>query len=430
MSVVTTSATGVAIECPIAATTNTFAVVTAVGGLLGLIACICVLVVIYAYKKDKYFVRERIILGLVFVSALYSIFNIVPVWGRDPESCQTVLPNQHLHYLRMTWFAWKFAIVCYEIFIISFSIYALRLQNPVQTVPLRIEVLGHSLCWLVAAFIGIYSCLHVKPLVRQITAYFEGKPMDAACDFACVDKQYQLFVSQLNVGSNVLVLIAIVLWLVMRFGILLPLRRHWNSSYSIASNQWSKDYWDKGSQSQLETKQKLMYMQQRNFEDVAQPLERYVWVFIVFLPAAVVLALPYCADHTSLFETCQAPTEMVLSFRSLATCAVYFMDTECRAQLRNTRLLCRKVGQRARRVRRRYTVQQKSVSGSVHWADKPDQIKIVERVDYESDDHDDDHVDNHDHDNNDGGNTEINQCLLVESETFATNQDYQLMVEP
>jgi len=392
------STTRAPLECPIVETDNIFIYITILAGTLGLASCLAVLVVIFAFRKDVYFVRERIIVGLVTACALYSILSITPVWLRHPApSCLSYLPSEHLHYLRMSWFAFKFAIVCYEIFIISFSIYALRLQSSIKTVPKWIEAIGHILCWLASLFILIYSCIHARPYIIEITDYSNGQPLSPDCDYECIHAKYQLFISLLNIASDGLFVFAIILWLIMRLCILRPLRLNWKNSYAIAEKQWSRDYWDESDKPQLELKQKLMVVQQRNFEDVGKPLERYVWVFIMFSPPAVVLALPYCAEHTNLFQTCQAPTEMVLGFRSFMICVVYFMDSECRSQLYNWRKLryklaqrmCGSGGGRSRSV--------------VTWAEHQDQIKIIDSNDYNDDDDDDTDNNNPNNGPNNGG---------------------------
>eukprot|EP00040_Diaphanoeca_grandis_P015309 m.77965 g.77965 ORF g.77965 m.77965 type:complete len:189 (-) comp25065_c1_seq1:1527-2093(-) len=166
---------------------NQFGLITCALGVIGLLANVCVLAVIFGYRKDLYYVRERIIAGLAVASGLFSIMCIVPMQYLHVDSCLPYIPFQHLLYLRMTWFAWKFAVVCYEIFIVAFSIYALQLQNPVTKISHRTEFLGHFLCWSTAFTVLIYSCIDIEPVSQhhcQTTAAEEGRELnklESAC---------------------------------------------------------------------------------------------------------------------------------------------------------------------------------------------------------------------------------------------------------
>eukprot|EP00040_Diaphanoeca_grandis_P024104 m.132127 g.132127 ORF g.132127 m.132127 type:complete len:466 (+) comp29591_c0_seq2:331-1728(+) len=366
--------------CPAFVYSNTFAIITSVAGFFGILSCLCVLAVILAYKKDLFFVRERLVAGLTFANLLYSIFCLVPLqfYNLEPR-CNSLISYKYQLYLRMLWLGWKFAIVCYEIFFVCFSIYVLRLQSLVQTISVRFEVAGHVVCWLVAAMVSTYACIHVQPIVVAF-----GTGGTAECDYNCFYEIYALFVSQLIRGWLGLFSIMIGLWLVMRFGVLRPLRRSWNTAYATSSQQWRRDYWDEGNPT-LEIKEKLMRMQQQNFEEVAKPLELYLWVFITFFPPAVVLATKYCADHSSIHHVCESGAEMVLAFRSIASCAVYFVDSECRSQLRDWRTLWHKL--RTRLVRGVMIVFKcdKTLStvttDGVRFASQADHVKLVPTID-------------------------------------------------
>jgi hypothetical protein len=227
--------------------------------------------------------------------------------------------------------------------------------------------------------------------------------------------EYTEFVALLTQVWLALFVVAILLWLGMRLFVLAPMRRSWNEAYDTNTKQWAKDYWDDGSKPLVEKKKTLMLMQQRNFEEVAKPLERYVWVFVLFLPPAIVLATKYCAEHSTFSATCDAPSEMVLAFRSVGTCTVYFIDDECRAQLRDWRKLCRKLLGRLSRIcccgRDGHDLTE------VRWSSDPEQINIIERRNTSLNDNDRD---------DDERESERPQRILY---TYATKQDYQLMCD-
>eukprot|EP00040_Diaphanoeca_grandis_P013372 m.67580 g.67580 ORF g.67580 m.67580 type:complete len:417 (-) comp23837_c0_seq1:81-1331(-) len=331
-------------RCPIVPTQNTLSGFASLGGALGVVASACVLAVIFAYKKDRIYARERIVVGLTVANALYSIMCIVPLSLNYPEpSCRSVVPAQHNHYMRMAWFAWKFAIVCYEIFIVAFSTFAMRSSNPIKSFSKRVEVFAHALCWIVALAVLIGACFTIRPIVTEwvLLDKDETHGLHLACDRACIILKYVKIVAILTQAWLCLFCVAIVMWLVMRFWVLRKLRQDWLLSYVSANKQWSKDF-----ASIPKVKESLIRIQKENFEEVALPLERYVWVFIMFFPPAVMLGTSYCASHNTPTSTCDGPTEMVLSFRTLFTCVVYFMDPECRGQLRDFRTLLHKLSNR------------------------------------------------------------------------------------
>eukprot|EP00040_Diaphanoeca_grandis_P011876 m.60839 g.60839 ORF g.60839 m.60839 type:complete len:457 (-) comp22888_c0_seq1:200-1570(-) len=366
-----------AAQCPIMPTQNRVAVVTMVAGVLGLTASLCVLLVIFGFKKDLHFPRERIIAGLAVANALYSVSSIIPLQMFHLQPlCTPLIPYEHLLYLRMSWFSWKFAILGYEIFIVTFSIYVLKMQTSVHKLSPKIEILAHSLCWLVAVAIMVVSCTRVSPLVDRLAAN--------DTDIQDYDR-YQEYVSQLTIVWLALFAVAIIMWLVMRFGILRRLRKEWASSYATNTAQWTEDYWDEGSKPLVETKKKLMVVQQQNFEEVAQPLERYVWVFLLFLPPSLVLATTYCDDNSSKTHVCESPAEMVLAFRSVATCAVYFSEKESRRQLRDWRTLFRKLRARIARCGLQCLLGDTADvarGSSVTWSRTLSTVRVVDRISY------------------------------------------------
>jgi hypothetical protein len=151
--------------CPANLLTDVFVGFTSFGGLLGLISSLCVLIVIFAFRKDVHFVRERIIAGLSVANALYAILCIVPLqlYHLAPD-CRAYIHFEHAAYLRMVWFAWKYVIVGYEIFILLFSIYVLYTQTPIRTLSIKKETFGHLCCWISASLFLVVACVTVRPV--------------------------------------------------------------------------------------------------------------------------------------------------------------------------------------------------------------------------------------------------------------------------
>ena len=76
---------------------NGYVIATSVFGVASLIVCGCVVAVIIAYKKDQFYLRERIILGFIQV-ALRALFNMHCPYCNGAcgcSRCMTHLPHAH-----------------------------------------------------------------------------------------------------------------------------------------------------------------------------------------------------------------------------------------------------------------------------------------------------------------------------------------------
>ena len=135
---------------------------------------------------------------------------------------------------------------------------------------------------------------------------------------------YNQLVEKLTYTWLAFFVFAIILWIIFR-ALVWKRRQEWNEAYTKATEQWSRDLWDEDSKPILERKTFLINQQRISFEEIAKPLERYVWVFFLFLPPVILLATSYCVHHSGEGKyACSNSAEMVISFRSIGTVTVYF----------------------------------------------------------------------------------------------------------
>ena len=117
------------LSCPDSvAINNRVVIATSVFGVIGLIAALSAAAVIYGYRKDTRSLRERILFGIMFGNAIYSLTNTIPVGYEStaPESCGNSLMASSEGAIRGMWFWGKYTMVPYELFIIAASIVTLK----------------------------------------------------------------------------------------------------------------------------------------------------------------------------------------------------------------------------------------------------------------------------------------------------------------
>lgn len=89
---------------------NAFTIGTIVLGVISIVLCLGVVLVIVAYSKDKAYLRERIIFGLMLSNIAFSVTNIVPVQliEHDCTNVITIIPKA---WTRGVWFFGKYWMV-------------------------------------------------------------------------------------------------------------------------------------------------------------------------------------------------------------------------------------------------------------------------------------------------------------------------------
>jgi hypothetical protein len=236
-------------------------------------------------------------------------------------------------------------MVSYEIFVVYASIVALRTGS--VNLIWRHEATLHGLCCAagVIAFIGFYTM--ADRYQTQFTEAASVRQGYARQQQALSD--YDALVASMVQVWLVLLFGMLTLWAYQRFVLFARLQRNLSASKSQYEAAVEADLLASLSRG-TELRRTLLELQNQGWREIAKPLDPYIVVFIAFgLPAAV-MGTTVCEDESVEAEhvvSCQHVCEMVLSFRTLATSAVYFSKKECREQLFAFKLLLSKVGGRA-----------------------------------------------------------------------------------
>ena len=179
----------------------------------------------------------------------------------------------------------KFWIVCYELFIMSASIYLL--QNGKSKIATRFERLGHGLCFL-SAVVVLGCCMAVVRMPQHLRAHCPQLPppltspqLQLVCAWGYLwlqlapglaETQLQFHISDdpsnapdvrsaareradpgydhanavLAIATQVwlgLFLVVLTLWVYMRYAVLERLRADWDNVVDVAQDQWRREFW-------------------------------------------------------------------------------------------------------------------------------------------------------------------------------------------
>lgn len=328
---------------------NSMAIATMLFGSLSVVLCLLVIAVILGHKKDRHFLRERIMLGLMVANCVYSAANIAPVWYIDSRSCNYVLTEEEDVWVRGVWFWGKYWMVFYEIMIVCTSIMALQLGT--VTLPTSVEILSHIACFLAGAAVFAKWCFEMVPNgrrrvdlvteVRTIFAYVDddaGNCYEALADerrFDELNLQYQNYTTHVLRMWFIPLFASVILWVASRL-LYHRLLSDWHQDLAAAQQAWESELWA------ANTRNRLFNLRREAYKDVVKPLEPYVVVFVLFAVPAVVMSTDRCIALSNKDHYCQLPCEMVLSLRSLATAGVYFLDRTHRNELFTVSNLCQK----------------------------------------------------------------------------------------
>eukprot|EP00041_Stephanoeca_diplocostata_P014191 m.255486 g.255486 ORF g.255486 m.255486 type:complete len:398 (-) comp19616_c0_seq4:151-1344(-) len=376
---------------------NTLAIGTMVFGILSMILCTCVVSVIVAYSKEKMYLRERIIFGLMLSNMAFSVTNIIPVQliEHDCTNTITIIPKA---WTRGVWFWGKYWMVCYEIFIAGTTIMALHSGR--SKLPWKVETFCHCLSLFtgIAAFV-VWVSLAVpfaekeKRLMAQSAECVENTTdfdeyrdclMDQGTweEFASFRPYYYPWVMATMIRAWLAPFgVSLLLWLLSRF-LYHKLLSDWNQDHKDAIHLWDADL----DGVRVKRQMRLLDLRREAYNEIARPLEPYIAVFIVFAIPAIVMATDYCQNvSTEKNRYCQVPCETVLALRSGTTAAAYFWNYEHRCQLFNVgdlwkRLrirLCYRLGRSPTRGQRgsRYT---HHPGGHVSFAENLD-VRLLEK---------------------------------------------------
>eukprot|EP00035_Acanthoeca_spectabilis_P014184 m.270077 g.270077 ORF g.270077 m.270077 type:complete len:1646 (+) comp16073_c0_seq5:117-5054(+) len=341
---------------------------TCVGGLSALM-CLAVVLTLLAHRREREAHRDRILLCLMISNMVYSIANIVPVGlvKNTPGECgQLAMSFDTIRIGRSVWFGGKFLLVGYEIYIVGGSLRALMRGS-------RLSVFAESVCNVLCVALGVGACVAFYFMCHQINKsgynretelqaedgsrwrlFLDDDIDDDGTDvtlsaqdrFTAGRQDYDQLVQTMmwtwDVLLGVTILVMLVLKIVNRKNV-----RAVQQHYGVING--GMDFEDP-----RKSLQRILVEINR---DIVEPLERYVWVFFLFAPPAVLMSIPWCVDNSAASVTsqyldvsdsavqqgsstdvdigiCDVICEFILSFRSLATVlAVIFFDKEHRRDL-------------------------------------------------------------------------------------------------
>lgn len=355
---------------------NRIVLATSIVGGLSILPCIGVILIIVAYGKDLLFIRARIIIGLMLSNIVYSMGCAIPVamLKTDPNLCgHFALSFATIRFGRAWWFAGKYALVFFELFILSVSIYAL--WRGLGNLGRRGEAALHAACALggICAFIifllrsaaisadGYNAATQTEAQFGSYSRLSIDDDIDdtdpdsiAAQRFQSSRTEYDSLVQGMLLVWVVFLGVAILLWLCLRW-MFATLSTQWRLLLVEAEEQWDRDLCSPDYEGVRRTKRRLLELTKEHYDDLALPMEPFVAVFVTFGIPACVMATNYCKDESQVtvhlstgpWDTtvgqCDVICELVLAFRSLATVLVYFYPRENRVELFHVRVMWRRL---------------------------------------------------------------------------------------
>eukprot|EP00041_Stephanoeca_diplocostata_P003303 m.33319 g.33319 ORF g.33319 m.33319 type:complete len:409 (-) comp14226_c0_seq1:534-1760(-) len=336
---------------------NRYAITTMSFGAISIAGCLCVVLVILAFKKDQQYLRERIILGLMFANISYSAANTTPLFFANTQTCTYHLSQVDSMWARGAWVFGKYCMVCYEIFIMSTSVYTLRTGTKV---PLRAEVGAHVSCGLVGLIAFTMWVVLQKPVSTRfddfhqqlLTAIKDQNHSKQALLHSEMDSQIEH--AQRNLGGMLRVwllplFVSMLLWITSRY-LYHRLCVQWHLDYVQALKRWNRDHWGQGDQCVVTVQSKLLHLRKEAYDEITKPLEPYIVVFAIFAIPAAVMSTDKCIHESMPPGYCTVPCETILAARSFATACVYFWKSEHREELFQLRRLFFKLRMRIQAV--------------------------------------------------------------------------------
>eukprot|EP00041_Stephanoeca_diplocostata_P036053 m.1298300 g.1298300 ORF g.1298300 m.1298300 type:complete len:577 (+) comp24798_c1_seq66:179-1909(+) len=313
-------------------------------GAISLIVCLYVICVILSTKRDLMFVRDRLILGLMVGSVIYSIANIFPIWAYEQKDSFSYCVNVHVLtksqtcFARGLWIMGKFVLGLYEFFIAAVSIHVLRYgTNPKHEkwVHIAVALMG---C---ISFVGfVASC--DRDFAGNLNEHTIHNSTQWSDDYHAYNADVRLWLMLWLVPMCA----TIAAWVYMRF-LLHKLLRIWESNFIVAQKQWDRDLWAPENQDQRRTKERLLQMQRAVFLEIVKPLEPFVVVFTVYSLVVLMMSTQQCTNLTFYGDVnkpdegdfgrglCFVPCEFVLSTRAIATALAFFWSSKEREELRS-----------------------------------------------------------------------------------------------
>jgi hypothetical protein len=280
----------------------------------------------------------------------------------------------------------------------------------------RRETLLHTTCAVagIAAFVGFFvksGEIECEGYNADTQAEFHSNAfshLDASDDFDDTDpdslagrqfaearNKYDTLVQRMLQVWIAFLVLCVLLWFYLRYTFA-RLTKRWLVTLSEAEEQWDRDLWAPDQQGERKTKRRFLELTKETYDELFRPLEPFVAVFIVFGVPAFVMATDYCNEHSQVSTVfvgfvptinvgkCDVVCELILSFRSLATVAVYFYSREHRNEVYHVRTLWRRL--RARVTGWFQSSDQRYSSGVRFRGLMLEEVKMIPRKDEDEDD--------------------------------------------
>eukprot|EP00037_Helgoeca_nana_P006943 m.63461 g.63461 ORF g.63461 m.63461 type:complete len:1151 (+) comp17789_c1_seq1:288-3740(+) len=358
---------------------NQLTVCTTVAGWMSLVGCTVGLLALLIGRPSQSTgaLRERVLIMLLGVNALYSIANIIPIGQLSTDSIlcgSPALSESTIQMARALWFGSKYSIVCLEICMVLCAIIVMR--KGMGVISMRHEVAMYLGCTVVgiAAFIGFYirsmeitdSGLNSATYTESAYGSFnhlghssddDNAELPASEKYSRALEEYNRLVQiMLVVWSAGLLPLAIIFWgtlRVMFVRLVAQMRaklaasvQHWSRSDSFVYSQGPSALPPPG------IAQEALELVEEGYSMLAKPLEPFLVVFIFFGIPAAVMSTSYCEQRSGTedfgpkdaesgfsaaryrYGTCFAWCELLLAFRSFITVCVFFLFERHRGFLR------------------------------------------------------------------------------------------------
>jgi serine/threonine protein kinase len=355
-------------------TINLIVFATALVGGASAAACLVVVATIAAHGRDRVSMRDRIVVGLMMANAVYSTANTIPLNALRSSviDCgRLAMSFDAIRFGRAWWFCGKYGLVSFELLILGASIRALLRGD--SAVPRCAEAAMHTACYAIAALaFGVFYALCSRVNANGYNARTEGEVYTNAFNHASVNDDldddvpstaaslafqsardaYDNLVRDMLVTWDVVVGVAVVMWIVLR-ALHLQALRALRTEAAAAADAEENDVWRDTRRSAWGTRRCLLEARREAFNEIAKPLEPYIFVFVVFAGPAFVMSTPFCQAHSGAstaggagasdgvdgastdftYGTCDVWCEFALAFRSLGAVAVYLAPRQRRAEL-------------------------------------------------------------------------------------------------
>eukprot|EP00040_Diaphanoeca_grandis_P028429 m.164663 g.164663 ORF g.164663 m.164663 type:complete len:450 (-) comp31350_c0_seq1:142-1491(-) len=322
---------------------NQIVIAMSVFGCIALVMALSVLLVIFAHNKDKRSFRHRILVGLFSANVLLASVDVSAFfWASDNCNGLSATPFWSLSFYLALFMSSKYLVACYELFVVVAS--AITLRSGSININPKHEMIGHTCCAVVAAgmLIGMLIGSNDDDIKPQ-------DPISQNESLALVNFRIS-FLMRLWLA---IIFAVLLVWGYIRFS-LVRLMRAWDKSLVEANDDWDRDLWNRGEpyvEAMRQNKRLLLDMQRESYLEVTKPLEWYIVIFVVFAPVPMVMATDFCVNYSASdvkTVSCFGVCLLVLTFRTVATVIVFFMDPQARSELFDVQTLFTKAWLRVR----------------------------------------------------------------------------------